>query len=57
MLYEVITIVKQAAQELRPLRAKVREARREGIRLLSADTIDRGAIERLRADQMRNNFV
>ncbi len=45
-------IVKQAAQELRPLRAKVREARREGIRLLSADTIDRGAIERLRADQM-----
>jgi Spy/CpxP family protein refolding chaperone len=45
-------IVKQAAKELQPLRAKVREARREGIQLLSADTIDRGAIERLRLEQM-----
>ena len=45
-------IVKQATQELQPLRVKVREARRQGIKLLSADTIDRGAIERLRAEQM-----
>jgi Spy/CpxP family protein refolding chaperone len=45
-------IVKQAAQELQPLRAKVREARREGMKLFSADNIDRGAIERLRAEQI-----
>jgi len=45
-------IVKQAAKELQPLRAKVREARREGVKLLSADKIDRGAIERLRTEQM-----
>lgn len=45
-------LVKQAAEELRPLRAKVREARREGLRLFSADSIDRGAIERLRLEQM-----
>lgn len=45
-------IVKQAAQELQPLRAKVREARREGMKLFSADTIDRGAIERFRTEQI-----
>lgn len=45
-------LVKQAAEELRPLRAKVREARREGLRLFSAESIDRGAIERLRLEQM-----
>lgn len=45
-------IVKQAAEELRPLRARVREARREGLRLFSAPSIDRGAIERLRLEQM-----
>jgi periplasmic protein CpxP/Spy len=45
-------IVKQAAKELQPLRAKAREARREGMKLFSADTIDRAAIERLRAEQM-----
>jgi len=45
-------IVKQAAKELQPLRAKVREARREGIKLFSAESIDRGAIERLRVEQM-----
>lgn len=45
-------IVKQAAKELAPLRDQVREARREGIKLLSADTIDRGAIERFRAQQI-----
>jgi periplasmic protein CpxP/Spy len=45
-------IVKQAAKDLQPLRAQVREARREGMKLLSADTIDRGAIERLRVQQI-----
>jgi Spy/CpxP family protein refolding chaperone len=46
-------IVKQAARELRPLRAKVREARREGVKLFSADTVDRAAIERSRVEQMQ----
>ncbi len=45
-------IVKQAAKDLAPLRDKVREARREGVKLLSADTIDRGAIERFRTQQI-----
>jgi len=45
-------IVKQAAKELMPLRGKMREARRQGMALLSAETIDRGAIERLRAEQI-----
>jgi Spy/CpxP family protein refolding chaperone len=46
-------MVKQAAAELRPLRAQARNARREGIKLFSADNIDRGAIERLRAQQIQ----
>jgi Spy/CpxP family protein refolding chaperone len=46
-------IVKQAARELRPLRAKVREARREGVKLFSSDTVDRAAIERSRVEQMQ----
>ena len=45
-------IVKQAAKELQPLRAKVREARREGMKLFSSENIDRGAIERFRAEQI-----
>lgn len=45
-------IVKQAANELAPLREKARDARRRGMELLTADTIDRGAIERLRVEQM-----
>lgn len=45
-------IVKQAAKDLAPLREQVRVARLEGVKLLSADTIDRGAIERLRAEQI-----
>lgn len=46
-------IVKQAAAELRPLRQKVREARREGVKLFSADTVDRAAIERFRVQQIQ----
>jgi Spy/CpxP family protein refolding chaperone len=45
-------IVKQAAGDMRPLRAKVQDARRRGAELLSAETIDRGAIERQRAEQI-----
>ncbi len=45
-------IVKQAAKDLAPLREQVRAARLEGVKLLSADTIDRGAIERFRVEQI-----
>ncbi|MGH8687560.1 MAG: Spy/CpxP family protein refolding chaperone [Burkholderiales bacterium] len=44
-------IAKQAAKDLRPLREKEWKARRETMKLFSADKIDRGAIERLRAEQ------
>jgi Spy/CpxP family protein refolding chaperone len=46
-------IAKAAAKDLQPLREKVREARKQGMELLAAPTIDRGAIEQLRAEQIR----
>lgn len=46
-------IVKQAAQELLPLRDNIRAARRQAIELLTADSIDRAAIERLRSEQLQ----
>jgi Spy/CpxP family protein refolding chaperone len=45
-------IVKQAAKDLLPLRDKLHDARRQAIALLAADSVDRDAIERLRAGQM-----
>jgi len=45
-------IVKQAAKDLLPLREKMRAARNQAIGLLTGDTIDRGAIEALRAEQL-----
>jgi Spy/CpxP family protein refolding chaperone len=42
-------IAKQAAKDLRPLREKAREARLKSVELLSADKIDRGAIEKARS--------
>ena len=46
-------IAKAAAKDLRPMREKVQDARRRGIELLAAPTIDRAAIERLRAEQIQ----
>ena len=46
-------IAKAAARELRPLREKVRDARKRGMALLAAPTIDRAALERLRAEQIQ----
>jgi len=45
-------IVKQAAQDLLPLREKVRGARRKAAELLTQDSIDRAAIETLRSEQL-----
>ena len=46
-------IVKGAAQDFLPLRAKMHEAHRRAAELLSQDTVDRAALETLRADHMR----
>lgn len=46
-------IARAAAKDLRPLREKSRDARRAGMKLLAAPTIDRAAIERLRAEQIQ----
>jgi len=43
-------IAKQAAKDLRPLREKRWEARRKSVELLSADKIDRAAIEKARVE-------
>jgi protein CpxP len=46
-------IVKDAARDLLPLRASLRTGRQRAIDLLSQPTIDRAALEALRADQLR----
>jgi periplasmic protein CpxP/Spy len=46
-------IVKQAVKDLLPLREKVRAARAQAVALLTADTIDRSAIEALRAEHLQ----
>lgn len=46
-------IAKQAVKDLQPLREKSREARLKSVELLAADKIDRGAIEKARAESMR----
>jgi Spy/CpxP family protein refolding chaperone len=50
---QLAPIVKAAARDLLPLRAKMHEARRQAIELLSQDIVDRAALEALRADQLR----
>jgi len=46
-------IVKQAVKDLLPVREKARGARAQALALLTGDTIDRGAIEALRAEQIQ----
>jgi protein CpxP len=49
---KIAAIAQGATNDLMPLREQMRAARRQSIELLSAATIDRAAIERLRADQL-----
>ncbi|CAN5321450.1 Spy/CpxP family protein refolding chaperone [soil metagenome] len=49
----VAAIAKAAISDLQPLRAQHRAAREQGIRLLTAPTIDRAAIEQLRVSQLQ----
>ncbi len=46
-------IVKQAAKDLLPLRERMHDARRKALALLTQDSIDRAAIETLRAEQLQ----
>ena len=46
-------IVKQAVKDLLPLRDKARAGRQRALELLTADTMDRGAIEALRAEHLQ----
>ena len=50
---KLTNIAKGAFKDVRPLREKSREARKRGMELLAAPTIDRAAVERLRAEQMQ----
>ena len=50
---QLAPIVKSAARELLPLRAKMHAARRQAVDLLSQQSIDRAALEALRADQVK----
>lgn len=46
-------ILKQAANELLPLRGKMQAARTQATELLTRDSIDRAALETLRAEQLQ----
>jgi Spy/CpxP family protein refolding chaperone len=49
---QLAPIVKGAARDLMPLRARIHDARRQAVELLSQPSIDRGALEALRAEQL-----
>src|SRR5438094_9774789 len=49
---QLAPIVKDAALDLVPLRAKLHDGRRQAVDLLSQQSIDRAALETLRADQL-----
>lgn len=49
---KLANIAKAAVADLRPLREKAQAARSQAVTLLTAPTIDRTAIERLRAEQV-----
>jgi protein CpxP len=49
---KIATIAKAAVADLRPLREKAQAARAQAVTLLTAPTIDRTAIERLRSEQI-----
>src|SRR5205085_252061 len=46
-------IVKQAAKDLLPLRETMRDARKKAFEVLTQDSVDRAAIETLRAEQLQ----
>lgn len=51
---KIAAIAKQAAGEMRPLRERHMAARRQAMDLLAAPTIDRGALEKVRAEELQS---
>ncbi|MFK7965353.1 MAG: Spy/CpxP family protein refolding chaperone [Burkholderiaceae bacterium] len=49
---QISSIANQAVTELKPMRQSIRQARGQALKLLSAEQIDRAAIDALRAEQM-----
>jgi Spy/CpxP family protein refolding chaperone len=50
---KIAPIVKGLMKELAPLRGQMMETRKQAMGLMSADTIDRAAIERLRGERLQ----
>src|SRR5213594_719936 len=50
---QLAPIVKGAAQDLLPLRARMHDARRQAVELLSQQNVDRAGLEALRAEQLK----
>ena len=50
---KLAAIAKTAAKDLAPLRERARSARKQAIEILAGASVDRSAIERLRAEQMQ----
>lgn len=51
---KLVTIAKGLAKDLLPVREKIRAARARGLELMTQPTVDRAAVEQLRAEQMAN---
>ena len=45
---KLVTLIKSVAEDLLPMREKMKESREQALKLLTAPTIDRGAIETMR---------
>lgn len=50
---KLVAIAKQAMTDLKPLREQLRQARRKGMEMLAAASIDKAGLEQLRATQMQ----
>jgi Spy/CpxP family protein refolding chaperone len=50
---QLAPIVKAAARDLLPMRDRMRDARQQAVTLLSQPTVDRAALEALRANQLQ----
>lgn len=50
---QLAPIVKGAAADLLPIRSQMRDARKQAVALLSAEHVDRAALEALRAQQLQ----
>jgi periplasmic protein CpxP/Spy len=50
---QLAPIVKAAANDLLPVRGQMRDTRKQALELLSQPSIDRGALEALRAEKLR----